>query len=94
LLKNIGVLSLSIFGGAVIDRSIPKNKIDIDDLVQYIEQAREIFDWRKEATGYRAISGMSGNRAVIIIAGTMAQELRDESGISSLKEMEEKLKGS
>jgi len=62
LLKNIGVLSLSIFGGAVMDRSMPKSKVDIDDLAQYIEQARNVFDWRKEATGSRAISGMSGNR--------------------------------
>ena len=93
LLKNIGVWSLSIFGGSVIDRSMPKSKIDIDDLVQYIEQARNTFDWRKDATGSSAVSGMSGNRAAMIIAATMSQELTDESETSFLKELQEKLKG-
>jgi len=93
LLKNIRVWSLSIFVGSVIDRSMPKSKIDIDDLVQYIEQARNTFDWRKDATGSSAVSGMSGNRAAMIIAATMSQELTDESETSFLKELQEKLKG-
>ena len=44
----------------------------------HLRQAKARFDWGRDAFGTDAISGMSGNRAAIIIAGEMATELRDE----------------
>jgi DGQHR domain-containing protein len=92
LLKNIGVWSLSILGGTIIDRCVPKGKIDVDDMASYLYQVRNTFNWKRSATGEKSVAGMSGNRAALIIAGRMAEELRDESGISTIKELQDRLK--
>lgn len=92
LLKNIGVWSLSFLGGTIIDRCLPKGKVDINDMAFYLSQVRDTFDWKKAATGDKSVAGMSGNRAAMILAGKMAEELRDETGISTMKELQDKLK--
>jgi len=92
LLKNIGVWSLSFLGGTIIDRCIPNGKVDIDTMVYHLRHVRTTFDWRRSATGDKSIAGMSGNRAAMILAGEMAEELRDEKGISSIRELQDKLK--
>lgn len=91
LLKNIGVWSLSLLGAAIIDRCMPQHKVQIDDMGGYLSRCRSTFDWRKDATGQRAVSGMSGNQAALILAGEMAQELSDE-GSGGFKELQEALK--
>ena len=91
LLRNIGVWSLSLLGAAIIDRCMPQRKVTIDDMAVYLSRCRNTFDWRKEATGQRAVSGMSGNQAASILAGEMAQELSDE-GAGSFKDLQEVLK--
>ena len=88
LLKNIGVMSFSILGGTIIDRCISQGKVDIDDMEAYLTQTRARINW---STG-GDVAGKSGNRAALIIAGEMAQELSDETGISA-KTLEEKLLG-
>jgi DGQHR domain-containing protein len=92
LLKNIGVWSLSILGATIIDRCMPVGKVDTNDFAQYLKQARARFDWNKDSTGDRAISGMSGNKAAMIIAAAMAEELTDESGSNSIKEIQDQLR--
>lgn len=92
LLKNVGVWSLSFLGGTIIDRCLPKGNVDIDTIASYLRQVRDTFDWKKAATGDRSVAGMSGNRAAMILAGKMAEELRDETGISTMKELQDKLK--
>ncbi len=92
LLKNIGVWSLSFLGGTIIDRCLPKGKVDIETMSSYLRQVRDTFDWKKTATGDRSVAGMSGNRAAMILAGKMAEELRDETGISTIKELQDRLK--
>lgn len=92
LLKNIGVWSLSFLGGTIIDRCMPKGKVDTDTLASYLSQVRDTFDWRKASIGDKSVAGMSGNRAAMILAGKMAEELRDETGISTMKELQDKLK--
>jgi len=92
LLKNIGVWSLSFLGGTIIDRCLPRGNVDIDDMASYLRQVRDTFDWKRSATGDRSVAGMSGNRAAMILAGKMAEELRDESGISTIKELQNRLK--
>lgn len=92
LLKNIGVWSLSILGATIIDRCMPMKKVSTDDFAHYLKQARSRFDWSKEATGERAIAGMSGNKAAMIIAAAMAEELTAESGSNLLKEIQEQLR--
>lgn len=91
LLKNIGVMSMSILGGTIIDRCIPRNRVDVEDVAQYLQQAHPRFDWSKDAVGERAVTGMGGNRAALIIAGEMAAELSDVDGSSVMKELQEKL---
>ena len=80
LLKNIGVLSLSILGGTVIDRCMARQRVSVEDMARYLDQARVRFDWHRDSAGDRAVTGMSGNRAALIIAGEMAAELSDEGG--------------
>jgi DGQHR domain-containing protein len=92
LLKNIGVWSLSILGAAIIDRCMPLGRVEPRDFARYLTQARSRFDWSKEATGERAVAGMSGNKAALIIAAAMAEELTDETGNNAIKELQEQLR--
>jgi hypothetical protein len=73
------VWSFSILAAAVIDRSslLVKSMFSISAGISHRRGAR--FDWSKEAVGERAVSGMSGNKAALIIAAAMAEELTDES---------------
>ena len=92
LLKNIGVWSLSILGAAVIDRCMPLGRVDVRDFARYLKQARTRFDWNKEASGERAVAGMSGNKAALIIAAAMAEELTDETGGNVIREIQDQLR--
>jgi DGQHR domain-containing protein len=92
LLKNIGVWSLSILAGAVIDRCMPIGKVEAKDFARYLTQVRNRFNWSKDATGESAVAGMSGNQAALIIAGAMAEELTDETGSNVIKELQEQLR--
>lgn len=92
LLKNIGVWSLSILAASIIDRCMPLGRVDIKDFAHYLKQARSRFDWSKDATGERAVVGMSGNKAALIIAAAMAEELTDEAGGNMIKEIQDQLR--
>ena len=91
LLKNIGVLSLSILGGTIIDRCIPQGRVTTIDMGRYLKQARATFNWSKDATGDRAIVGMSGNKAVLIIASEMGKELSDDTDMATISELQQQL---
>ncbi len=91
LLKNVGVWSLSFLGAAIIDRCIPRMQYTVKDMAAHLQRCQGAFDWRKDATGPKAVSGMSGNQAALIIAGEMAQELSDDTG-GGLKDLQEKIK--
>jgi len=91
LLKNIGVLSMSNLGGTIIDRSVAQGRADVATMSEYLRQAYSRFDWSKDATGERSVTGMSGNRAALIIAGEMAAELEDIGGSNLIKELQEQL---
>lgn len=92
LLKNVGVWSLSILGATIIDRCMPLHQVDKEHFARYLSQARARFDWSSDATGDRAISGMSGNKAALIIAAAMAAELTNEGGTSAIKELQDRLR--
>jgi DGQHR domain-containing protein len=92
LLKNIGVWSLSILAAAIIDRCMPLGRVDVRDFARYLQQARSRFDWSKEAAGERAVVGMAGNKAALIIAAAMAEELTDETGGNMIKEIQDQLR--
>lgn len=91
VLKNIGVMSMSILGGTIIDRCMARGTVRIEDMTRYLRQVENTFDWSKDATGERSISGMSGNRAALIIAGEMAKELSDETGENVIKSLQDDL---
>jgi DGQHR domain-containing protein len=92
LLKNIGVWALSILAASIIDRCMPLGRVDVNDFARYLKQARSRFDWSKEATGDRAVVGMGGNKAALIIAAAMAEELTDETGGNMIKEIQDQLR--
>lgn len=94
LLRNMGVWSLSLLAGAIIDRSMARGRADIEEMALYVAQARKRFDWSRTATGERAVTGLSGNRAALIIAGEMARELSDEAGTNVILELQSRLLGS
>ena len=91
LLKNIGVLSLSILGGTIIDRCIPQGKAGVADMAHYLKQSRTRFNWAKDGAGESAIVGMSGNKAAMVIASEMGKELTDETDIASISELQNQL---
>jgi len=53
---------------------------------------RARFDWSKDATGERAVAGMNGNKAALIIAAEMAQELTAEGGNNMIRELQTNLR--
>lgn len=80
ILKNIGTLSFSILGGTVIDRCMARGEVGVEDMVRYVEQVRDVFNWSKDATGDGSVTGMSGNRAALIISGELTNALVDPGG--------------
>lgn len=93
LLRNMGVWSLSLLAGAIIDRSMSRGRADIGEMARYLGQAQRRFDWSRTATGDRAVTGLSGNRAALIIAGEMAKELSDEAGANVILQLQAELLG-
>lgn len=93
LLRNMGVWSLSLLAGAVIDRSMARGRADVQEMARYLSQAKRAFDWGRAATGARAVTGMAGNRAALIMAGEMAKELSDEAGANAILDLQSQLIG-
>jgi hypothetical protein len=91
LLRNIGVMSMSLLGGTIIDRCMARGNAHVEGMARYLRQAKTSFDWSRNATGERSIGGMTGNRAALIIAGEMAKELSDETGINVIRDLQEEL---
>jgi hypothetical protein len=91
LLRNLGVLAFSIFGGTVIDRSMARGEVTVEAMQAYIEQAKDVFDWAKSATGERSLAGMSGNRAALIVSGELAKDLVDPGESAVMKSIQERL---
>lgn len=92
LLKNIGVLSLSLLGGTIIDRCIPRGKHTVEDMAAYLRQVKTRFDWNSKASpSDNTVVGMSGNKAAMILAGEMAAELSEPSGVNLVKDLQDKL---
>jgi hypothetical protein len=92
LLKNIGVWSLSLLGGTIINRCLAQGRAHTSDLVRYLEQTRPRYDWSSDApAGDRSVTGMSGNRAANLIASAMAAELSDDSGVHVMRALQDEL---
>gem|GEM_PF-750596 len=82
ILRNLGVVSLSTLAGTIIDRCLARQKIEVDDIARYLRQCRGTWNWRADAVGDRSVSGMSGNRAALIVAGKMAEDLAEDDGVN------------
>jgi DGQHR domain-containing protein len=92
LLRNIGVLSMGIFGATVIDRVMSHGRVDVEAMVEYVEQTRERFNWSVDATMQEnSAVGMSGNRAALAIAGELASELVEPGQNNALEGLQERL---
>lgn len=90
LLRNIGVLSFALLGATVIDKSMARSEVRPEQMQRFVSQAKGVFDWHKEATGEKSLSGYSGNKAANIISGELANALTDlgeSSSAASLQDM-------
>lgn len=72
LLKNLGVSVFSELGATIIDRCMASGNVELGFMVPMLEATKERFDWHRNSPG---LAGMSGNRAVLLIAGEMAQTM-------------------
>jgi DGQHR domain-containing protein len=91
LLKNIGVMSLSILAGTIIDRCVPQGRVRMTDMARFLKQTRARFDWSKDASGDGAVGGMSGNKAALIIASEMGRELSDDTDVATISDLQQQL---
>ena len=82
VLRNLGVVSLSTLAGTIIDRCVARQAIEVADMARYLRQCKGTWNWSADATGDRSVSGMSGNRAALIIAGRMAEDLSEDDGVN------------
>lgn len=73
--KSIGVNSLALLGAAVIDRSLARGNVTPQDMVLMLKPTRQVYDWSKDADPRAGVGGMSGNRAVLLIAGELGKKL-------------------
>ncbi len=91
VLRNMGVLVLSTLGGTILDRCIPPRTVATTNMAAYLSKCYNRFNWHKDASGDRAVTAMSGNRAVLILAGELAAELQDESGNNIVQSLQAEL---
>jgi DGQHR domain-containing protein len=72
ILKNLGVATFSQLAGMVIDRCLVEGAVECEDMVKFIEATKGTVDWHRESAD---VAGMSGNRAVLLLAGRMSAKL-------------------
>jgi DGQHR domain-containing protein len=72
VVKNLGVQALSALAALVIDRCFIAGKVEVGHMVPFLEAAKGAVDWHKDST---QVAGMSGNRAVNLLAGAMGEAL-------------------
>lgn len=74
ILKNIGVQALSALGGTVIDRAMASGDVEEDHIEALLAPTKSVYDWHRDATT-DGVSGMSGNRAALLIAGELSKKV-------------------
>lgn len=75
LMKSIGVNSLAQLAPKILDRIYTTSgEGDPLSIAALLGETHDVYDWHKDA-GPDGVGGMSGNRAVLIIAGAMAEAL-------------------
>lgn len=74
IIKNIGVQALAQLGGTVLDRALAAGAVELDQLEALLAPTKDVFNWHKDATR-DGVTGMSGNRAALIVAGELAQRV-------------------
>jgi DGQHR domain-containing protein len=75
LMKSIGISTLAQLAPSVLDRLYTTGELDSLSMTDLLKYTVDVMDWDRKAEGGNAVSGMSGNRAVLIIAGQMADKL-------------------
>ncbi len=79
--QNIGITALSLLGATVLDRSLASGDVEASYVVALVEATKPAFDWDKSVPASQGgVSGMSGNRAALDIAGRMAAKLPKRAG--------------
>ncbi|MHB1628962.1 MAG: hypothetical protein ACYCVB_11435 [Bacilli bacterium] len=63
-------------------------------MVFYLQQCYQRFNWHADAPlDEKAVRGMSGNQAALIIAGELSAELSDNDGSDSIRALQSQLLG-
>lgn len=72
VLKNIGINTFAQLGGQIIDHALLSGDVEASDMVPLVKAAAEKVNWHRDSED---VAGMSGNRAVLQLAGRMAEGL-------------------
>jgi DGQHR domain-containing protein len=72
VLRNLGVATFSQLAATVIDRCLIAGNVDVDHMVPFLLAAKQTVDWHPDSPD---VAGMSGNRAVLQLAGRMQAKL-------------------
>ncbi len=72
VLKNLGVATFSQLAATVIDRCLIASNVDTDYMVPFLQAAKAQVNWHVDSPD---AAGMSGNRAVLLLAGKMTGKL-------------------
>lgn len=72
ILKNLGVSTFSQLAGMVIDRCLVTGNIEVGHMIPFLQAAKAEVNWDRESPD---VAGMSGNRAVLQLAGRMTKHL-------------------
>jgi hypothetical protein len=91
LLDKVGIQSLSLLAGTIIDRCIAAGTGDVQAITASLSQTRERFDWRRQTTTPQAVRAMTGNRVARRIAAGLAQALTDQTGHAPLADLQQQL---
>jgi hypothetical protein len=91
LLDKVGIQSLSLLAGTIIDRCIADGSADADAMTAALSQTRDRLDWRRETTTPQAVRAMTGNRVARRIAADLAQTLTDHTGRAPLADLQQQL---
>jgi hypothetical protein len=91
LLAKVGIQSLSLLAGTVIDRRIAAGNADVDAMTAALSQTRERFDWRRQTTTPDAVRAMTGNKVARRIAAGLAQTVTEPDGHAPLADLQQRL---
>lgn len=77
LTKSIGINIMAQLGGQILDRAQVVGETDMRAFARELKAVKDsgAIDWHRDADHRSGVGGMSGNRAVMDVAGTLSRKL-------------------